>query len=133
MKKLIIVLMLMVLVLVPVACSGSVDIFFPVQKSGLDQMTADLEGSLELVDGWLRLEAFGSGYLLVWPYGFSVHGEGEEIQVLDGDGQVVAIVGESIRVGGGESTVEIVESYIGKSLPDDCQGPFWIVSEVIND
>jgi hypothetical protein len=130
-KKLIIGLLLIVLVLVPVACTSSVDIFFPVQKSGFDQMDALLEGNLELVDSWLRAESLDSSYLLIWPYGFSVRGEGEEIQVLDGDGQVVAVVGESIKVGGGESTAEIVEKYIGKSLPDDCEGPFWIVSEVV--
>jgi hypothetical protein len=134
MKKVIIGLLLVVLVLVPVACTGTVEIFFPTQKSGdLDQMTADFNGDLELDDGWLRVESFGSDYLLIWPYGFSVRGEGKEIQVLDGDGQVVATVGEAIKVGGGESTLEIVEMYIGKSLPDDCTGPFWIVSEVVND
>ena len=133
MKKLIIGLALLVLVLLLVACgSSTVEIFFPVQKSGLDQMDALLEGNLELVDGWLRVQSSDSDYLVIWPYGFSVQGEGKEIQVLDGDSQVVAIVGEPIRVGGGESTVEIVESYIGKSLPDDCAGPFWIISEVLS-
>lgn len=134
MKKLIIGLLLALLVLVPVACTATVEIIFPVQKSGdLDQMTADLSGNLELVDGWLRAESGNSSYLLIWPYGFSVRGEGEEIQVLDGDGRVVAIEGEAIKVGGGESTLEIVEMYIGKLLPDDGDGPYWIVSEVIND
>ncbi len=133
MKKLIIGLLLIVLVLVPVACTTTVEIFFPVQQSGFDQMTADFDGNLELVDGWLRGRSLGSDYLLIWPYGFSVRGEGEEIQVLDGDGQVVAIEGEAIKVGGGEATAGIVEKYIGRSLPDDLSGPFWIVSEVIND
>jgi hypothetical protein len=134
MKKLIIGLLLVVLVLVPVACNTTVEVFFPVQKSSdLDQMTADFNGDLELVDGWLRARSVGSDYLLIWPYGFTVRGQGEEIQVLDGDGQVVAIEGEVIRVGGGESTLEVVEAYIGKLLPDDLAGPFWIVSEVISD
>jgi hypothetical protein len=133
MKKLIIGLLLMVLVLVPVGCSETVEVFFPVQQSGFDQMTADFDGNLELVDGWLRARSFGSDYLLIWPYGFSVRGEDKDIQVLDGDGQVVAIVGEAIKVGGGETTAKIVEKYIGKLLPDDLEGPFWIVSEVVND
>ncbi|MGD9117829.1 MAG: hypothetical protein PVJ08_03720 [Dehalococcoidia bacterium] len=135
MKKLIIGLLLVLLVLVPVGCTSTVEIFFPVQQSGFDQMDALLEGNLELDDdGWLRAESGNSRYVLIWPYGFSVRGEDEEIQVIDGDGQVVAIEGEAIKVGGGEgASVEIVEMYIGKSLPDSCDGPFWIVSEVIND
>jgi len=133
MKRLIIGLLLVLLVLVPVACTTTVEIYFPVQKSGLAQMDVLLEGNLELDDGWLRAQSSDSSYLLIWPYGFSVQGEGEEIQVLDGDGQVVAIVGEAIKVDGGESTVEIVEMYIGRLLPDDCAGPFWLVSGVIND
>jgi len=137
MKKLIIVLALAILLVVPsAACGGSasVDIFFPVQKSGdLNQMTADVSGNLELVDDWLRLESSGDSYLLVWPYGFSVRGEGGEIQVLDGDGQVVAVVGGAITVGGGETTVEIAESYAGKSFSGEVDGPFWIVSEVVSD
>jgi hypothetical protein len=133
MKKVIIGLLLVVLVLVPVACTGTVEIFFPVQQSGFDQMDALMQGNLEMDDGWLRAGSSASDYLLIWPYGFSVRGEGKEIQVLDGDGQVVATVDEAIKVGGGETTLEIVEKYIGKSLPDDCTGPFWIVSEVVND
>jgi hypothetical protein len=134
MKKLIIVLALVVLLLLPsAACHGSVDVFFPVQKNNiLGQMPVELSGNLELVDGWLRLESSDSDYVLIWPLGFSVHGEGKEIQVLDSDEVVVAIVGEPIRVSGGEYTLEIVESYIGQSLPEDCDGPFWIVSAVIN-
>jgi hypothetical protein len=137
MKKLLIVLALAILLVLPsAACGGSasVDIFFPVQKSGdLDQMTADVSGNLELVDGWLRLDSLGDSYLLIWPYGFSVRGEGEEIQVLDGEGQVAAVVGEAISVGGGETTVEVAESYTGRALSGEVDGPFWIVSEVVND
>jgi hypothetical protein len=133
MKKLIIGLLLMVLVLVPVACTVTVEVFFPVQQSGFDQMDALLQGNLELDDDWLRLETASSSYVLIWPYGFSVRGGEDEIQVLDGDGQVVAVVGEAIKVGGGEVTAETAENYIGKLLPDDLGGPFWIVSEVVND
>jgi hypothetical protein len=132
MKKLFIGLLLMVLVLVPVGCTVTSEVFVPVQKnSDLDQMTADFSGNLELDDGWLRLESAGSSHVLIWPYGYSVRGGEDEIQVLDGDGQVVAVVGEAIKVGGGEVPISIVEKYIGLSLPDDCEGPYWIVSEVI--
>jgi len=108
--------------------------FFPVQRGGLDQMTALAEGKLVLDNGYLRLKGFfGEGESLVWPYGFSLRTEGKEIQVIDSDGQLVARVGERIKVGGGEVPAEIVEKYIGQPLPDNCTGPYWIVSEVITD
>jgi hypothetical protein len=112
-----------------VLSANSAGIFFPVQKSGFDQMLAELHGEVVLDNGYLRV----ADYLLIWPYGFSLHTEGEEIQVIDGNGQVVGRVGDQIDVGGGESTVEIVEKYIGQLLPDDCVGPYWIVSVVVND
>jgi hypothetical protein len=135
MKKLIVGLLLAVLVLVPMGCTVTTEVYFPTQKSdGLEQMTALLEGNLELGDdGWLRAESNNSSHVLIWPYGFTVRGEGKEIQVLDGDGQVVAIVGKAIKVGGGETTEEIAEMYTGKGIPDDLAGPFWLVAEVIND
>jgi len=111
--------------------------FFPVQRDGLSQMDALLEGRLELDNGYLRVKYFDDNYLLIWPHGFSLHTEGEEIQVVDSEGQIAARVGETIKVGGGEIPAKfaefIAEEVIGRSLPDDCAGPFWKVSEVITD
>lgn len=88
-----------------------------------------------LVDGYLRIELEYSDDkdLVIWPHGYSVRDEGDEIQVLDGEGRVVAVVGETITLGGGEVSIAIVEKYIGQSLPEGCTGPFWIASEVIDD
>jgi hypothetical protein len=134
-KRLIVLALAMLLILPSAACGGSaVDVFFPVQKSGdLSQMTAEVSGNLELVDGWLRLESSDGSYLLIWPYGFSVHGEEGQIQVLDGEGQIAAVDGGAITVGGGETTAEIAESYVGLALSGEVDGPFWIVSEVVSD
>lgn len=133
MKRLIIGLLLVALLLVPVGCTVTTEVYFPTQKSGLDQMDALLQGNLELDDGWLQAEAGNSSYVLIWPYGFTVRGEGKEIQVIDGEGQVVAIVGEAIKVGGGEATLETVEQYTGNAFPDELAGPYWIVSEVVDE
>jgi len=131
-----------VLVIVPIVAVGchdntpSLTPFFPVQKSGLDQMLALAEGKLVLDNGYLRLKPlifFGDSYLLIWPHGFSLLTEGEEIQVIDSDRQVVASVGDRIKVGGGEVPAEIVEKYIGQPLPDNCPGLYWIVSEVVDN
>ena len=131
--KLIVGLLLAVLVLGPVGCTVTTEVYFPTQRDGLGQMDALLEGELELDDSWLRAESANSSYVLIWPYGYSVRGEDKEIQVLDGEGQVVAIVGEAIKVGGGEAALETVEQYTGKLFPDEMEGPYWIVSEVISD
>lgn len=106
---------------------------FPVQKAGLSKMDSLMEGRLELDDnGCLRVD----NYLIIWPYGFSLRTEGEDIQVIDEKGQVFAHVGDVIKIGGGEIPLEEAREFIEKSiveqpLPDDCQGPYWIVGEVV--
>jgi len=112
--------------------------YFPVQKAGMNTMEALLEGvRLELDDnGCLRVKYFDDNYLLIWPHGFSMRIKGEEIQVIDDSGQVVACVGDKINVGGGEFPGEKAREYIEESiveqpLPDDCPGPYWIVGETV--
>jgi hypothetical protein len=120
----------------PTSISSSAP-FFPVQKSGLGGMTAELEGRLEMDDnGCLRVKYFDDNYLLIWPHGFSMRTEGEEIQVIDSNGQVVACVGDKIYIGGGETPGEkarefIEESIVEQPLPDDCTGPYWIVGGTV--
>ena len=146
MKKkylLLIVLTTFLIALLATAClNNSTNIsspapFFPVQRGGLDQMDALLEGRLELDNGCLRVKYFDDNYLLIWPHGFSLRTEGKEIQVIDSDGQLVARVGDRMKVSGGEVHAEfdefIAEEIIGQPLLDNCTGPYWIVSEVITD
>lgn len=137
-KVLILLCMLVAVLSTAFACNGnSTNIFFPVQRVGLSQMDGLLEGKLELDNGCLRVKYFDGSDLLIWPHGFSLRTEGEEIQVIDSGGQVAARVGDNILVGGGEVPAEfdefIAEEIIGQSLPDNCTGPYWIVSEVITD
>jgi hypothetical protein len=112
--------------------------FFPVQRAGLSRMEALTEGRLELDNGYLRVDNVDN-YLLIWPHGFSLRTEGEEILVIDDNGQVFARVGDKITVGGGEIAIPeeeakelIEESIVDQPLPDDCQGPYWIIGEVVN-
>ena len=117
--------------------------FFPVQKEPDPSNIypeALAEGKLVLDNSYLRLkpswgkgDVWGKGELLIWRYGYSLRIEGKEIQIIDNDGQLVARVGDKIKVGGGEVPVEIVEKYIGQQLPDDCTGPYWLVSKVIDN
>lgn len=134
MKKIITIFVLVIMCVVAVSCNaGDKDApFFPVQKAGLEQMEALLEGKLEMDDGYLRVKYFDDNYLLIWPYGFSLRSVGDEIQIIDRDGQIVACVGDIVTVGGGETTAEVVEKAIGRRLPDDCEGPYWLVGDVLD-
>ena len=115
------------------------DIYFPVTKEALVDYPVSLTQGTLIFDGkYLLIRRgflfFGTDTLAIWPYGYSVNVEGGEIQVLNESSQVVARVGDIIKMGGGETTKEVVEeNYIGESLPDDCEGPYWLVSEVVDD
>ena len=136
-KALVLLCILAVVLSISFACNNnSTNIssstpFFPVQKAGLDRMNGEFEGKLVLDNGCLRVDK----YLIIWPHGFSLRTEGEEIQVIDSNGQVVARVGDEIYVGGGELPAEearfIEESITGQPLPDNCTGPYWIVGETV--
>lgn len=123
--------------------TSSSDLFFPVQKepdpsyiypAALAEGKLVLDNSnLRLKPSWGKGDVWSKGELLVWPYGYSLRIMDKQIQVIDNDGQLVARVGDKIKVGGGEVPAEIVEEYIGQPLPDDCEGPYWLVSEVIEN
>lgn len=112
--------------------------FFAVKKEAPNfntYPTALFEGKLVLDNNCLRLKPSwdtgeSKGSFPVWPYGYSLRIVGKQIQVIDKskDSYIVAIVGDKIKVGGGEVSAEFVEDYIGQQLPDDCPGPYWLVS-----
>jgi hypothetical protein len=132
-----VVCVLLTLLIMAASCTNNSDddlsssIFFPVQKAGLDSvMEAQLPGKLELDNGYIRIRYFDDNYLLIWPHGFSLLATGGEIWIIDDAGQTVAKVGDTITVGGGEVTAGTVEGVIERQLPDDCNGPFWLVGEL---
>lgn len=109
------------------------DIYFPAAESAsLGYPMATIHGTL-IFDGkylLIRTEYLDT-FLIIWPYGYSVNSDGDEIQILDESDQVVAHVGDFIIAGGGETSKEVVEeNYIRASLPDDYEGPYWLTFEV---
>jgi hypothetical protein len=94
-------------------------------------MQAEMIGQLVLVDGCLRIESIydDTSYLPVWPPEFELGSDDDEIQVLDGVGQIVAQVGEEIYMGGGEGSVSVMAECVRQQLPPACTGPYWIVGE----
>ena len=135
--KVILSALLGILLAVPimlVACNDNtppVTPYFPVLKEPESIYPESLAmGRLSIIDNCLRLKP-GESLLLIWPYGYTLAINGGEISVVDNKGHIVARVGDSIKVGGGEIPLEIVEKYIGGPLPDNCTGPYWLVSHIV--
>jgi hypothetical protein len=96
--------------------------FFPVQSQPETiYPMGDSNGKLVLENDYLLLKhVIGDSHLLIWPYGYSIEITGSEIQIIDNGGKVVATVGDTIKVGGGEISAKTAEEYIGQTLQDDC-------------
>lgn len=96
-------------------------------------MAAELIGDLVLVDGCLRVNSiYGPvSYLPVWPPEFAIRAQGDEVQVVDGTGQVVARSGQAVYVSGGEESVAAMPDCVREQLPTSCTGPYWVVGDTI--
>ena len=62
-----------------------------------------MKGQLVLRGDCLRVVAAHSldEYLIVWPPGFAVKDEGDEVAVVNGGGNVLALEGHEVVLGGG--------------------------------
>lgn len=116
-------------------CSSpsAADINFITQKpSDGPQMLALLEGKLILSERCLRIESSGGGesHAAIWPVGYSFSADEAGVHIISASTQVVARVGNTIRVGGGEvphpSDEAFAQGYLGDS---QCPGTYWIVSD----
>ena len=96
-------------------------------------MAAELIGRLTLVDGCLRVNSiYGTAsYLPIWPPEFALRAHDGEIQVLDGDGQVVAHVGQEVYMSGGEGSAASMPDCVREQLPAACTGPYWVVGDAV--
>ena len=135
-KLLISVVCLAVVLLFAAGCKqSSSNPYFPVAAQPESTYPLALTTGKLVVDGdYMRVKSgwfFAKGSLLIWPYGYSLKTTDGKISVIDKDGQVVAVVGDEVKFGGGEISLEIVEKYLGKALPANCPGPYWLVSGVV--
>lgn len=86
-------------------------------------------------EGCLRLKlprGDGPSDIPVWPHGYSLSTENDEIRILNDKGRVVARVGDTVQVGGGEiSRSEAGGNFEEKrrklGVPARCPGPLWMV------
>lgn len=103
--------------------------FFPVQKTPAKaSMQALLSGPLKLEDKCLKV----GENLIVWPYGFSMQTKGTKVNILDKKGNIVASVGDTVKLSGGQVTAQASGSeMLSQFVNDDCRGPLWITGEVL--
>ena len=94
-------------------------------------MDARIKGDLVLVNDCLRVNVIdGKSFLLIWHPGFSITIDQETVQVVDSTGQVAALEGDFVAVGGGGDENPTWMG-LAEPLPDDCPGPYFIVGESI--
>ena len=114
------------------------DIYFPtLEEPANAYMDALTEGKLILNGKYILLKAgflfFTEDMLLLWPYGYSVEVEKGNIHILDDNRDIVARVGDHVKMGGGQIPVSHLETLIGESLPDSWEGNCWMVSKVVSN
>ena len=104
-------------------------IHFPQRTSDRDDHDAELVGELVVTDGCLYVESNlppedHNRHLIVWPHIFELRINNDAIEVRGASGQVVARVGDLVRLGGSETRAGFRPGVV----PDACHGPYWIAS-----
>lgn len=105
-------------------------IAFPRQKptEGFREcMEALLIGTLQLEDGCLYVRSLqGEERVLpIWPPEFTLRTEGEQVLVIDAEGQVAARVGEEVSMGGGH--VPLSDEWVLGQIPPACRGDEYFI------
>lgn len=94
--------------------------------------SAYVDGTLALVNGCLRVDTSdGTSYLLIWHPGFANRTNNEVVQIVDNRDQVVASVGDYVRISGGGGDISPSDLNLAEPLPSDCPGPYWLVGTSI--
>ena len=135
---------LLATVIVFTACSGDPvappGIHFPTYDAGGPHPLALLDATLEVEDGCVYIAKGGERWIGLWPNDLRVELEGDLVQIVDGDGQVLAAEGEPIRAGGGERRASELGGFAeledwfgrigGTRLPRECGDLTWQVSGI---
>ena len=103
--------------------SGLVGSMAPEQGDGMDLATSELapgmacdgallEGDLVKHPAWVVALDLAEPRLIFWPKGYSGRARGDEIEILNPEGEVVARTGERITAGGGGGTIDGVGGFV---------------------
>ncbi len=111
-------------------------IYLPKQAPSGVSMAALMEGTLVEVDGCLRLtdNSYPNGFLIIWPYDSDIRVSDDRIEVINGEGQPVARVGQPLRAGGGaienSRGMDSLDEVIPGMPIDGCEGPYWVSADL---
>ncbi len=111
-------------------------LFFPqLRARSTIFMTALLEGQLISEDGCLRVETSYSpqSSLIIWQPDYFPTLNGDQIEVLDRAGKVVARRGEPITLGGGG--IELTDDFarqLREPMPAACDGPYFLMGGLVS-
>jgi hypothetical protein len=118
----------------PFEVNSDDSIYFPQLKTrSASFMEALLIGRLEVENGCLLAYQEGSDQLItiVWQTDYFLNNNEGSIEMLDRDGKVVARVGETIYLGGGEIG-GIEDSQLQAPMPEHCSSsPLWLMGEFL--
>jgi hypothetical protein len=96
-------------------------------------MDALLQGELIVEDGCLRVshaDASNSA-LVIWQPDYFLNDNNGRIEIWNREGQVIARVGEEIKLGGGSASLATFSSQLREPVPGQCKGPYWLMGEVV--
>jgi hypothetical protein len=117
------------------ASDPSKTIFFPRQEKTDGErfvMDGEIRGTLVLADNCIRVDEDDSdeSYLLIWPPDFNITIENGTIEILNGDGEIVAHIGDMIHIGGGEiPLLSMLDKSVQEQVPPQCSARYWIVGD----
>ena len=122
---------------IPFAVTPVPTIHFPqLRTRSATFMEALLVGKLIVKDGCLRVSASerDRGHLIIWQPDYFLNSNEGVIEILDRNGQVVARVGEEIRMGGGEVPLTAnLKRQLREPLPEQCEGPYWLMGQLVSE
>jgi len=92
-------------------------------------MALKKEGELILQDGYLHI----GESLIIWQPDFFLNNNSGSTEILDRNGQVLLRVGDEVVMGGGYiESLEYINRLIKEPLSQECEGPYWLMSEIIS-
>jgi hypothetical protein len=103
---------------------------FPRQKpvEGIRaSMLAELIGTLQPEGECLYVDALHGGerVLPIWPPEFTLRAEGDQLLVIDSEGQIAAQAGQEVYMAGGY--VQVTDEWVLQQIPPACQGSHFVV------
>jgi hypothetical protein len=100
-------------------------------RRGKTSNAVALGGELIDADGCLVVDTGDESIVPLWPEGFTLGNGGTEATLVDGDGRIIATIGDEVSLGGGPLDRNGAEDVVVIPIPAECAGDrFFAVAEV---